>query len=311
MSLNVALLDKSEITKKMISHSLHHYFPKIHRFETEEEFLSHSELSKWDVVIVDWAFKKENKPLALSLQNQSSQPLIVLYRESSLELEQVKYSLKKPIDPKQLRDLISKWVPKANKLKLNSFLTYPSTLKPDEKEAEKKASQDKEVLFDLPPIDSSKKTEVPFIEKTTPPSSSKPSHPSSKPSLSPFPQSQPPSTEKGLDTKIILKVLDEYKNTLEFEQLMEKALKGYGEQMMKKIVEKEGLNLLEKTIDSYKDSPVFYEQIQKVLKNYLEKESPLQKNLEQRLLSFAEKKFPEIAKKIIEKEIQKLLNEVR
>ena len=304
MSLSVALLDKSEITKKMISHSLHHYFPKIHRFETEEEFLSHSELSKWDVVIVDWAFKKENKPLALSLQNQSSQPLIVLYRESSLELEQVKYRLKKPIDPKQLRDLISKWVPKANKLKLNSFLTYPSTLKPDEKEEKKKEPQDKEVLFDLPPIDSTKKTEASFIEKTTPPSSS-------KPSLAPFPQNQAPSTEKSLDTKIILKVLDEYKNTLEFEQLMEKALKGYGEQMMKKIVEKEGLNLLKKTIDSYKDSPVFHEQIQKVLKNYLEKESPLQKNLEQRLLSFAEKKFPEIAKKIIEKEIQKLLNEVR
>ena len=128
MGLNVALIDKSEITQKMISHSLHYYSAKIHRFENLEDLLAQSSKIKPDVAFIDWDLKKGKESIALEAQNKINDfPLIVLYRNSSdPQLEKAKNRIKKPIDANALRKMVIHMVPKAGRFKIDQFLVYPN-----------------------------------------------------------------------------------------------------------------------------------------------------------------------------------------
>ena len=128
MGLNVALIDKSEITQKMISHSLHYYSAKIHRFENLEDLLAQSSQIKPDVAFIDWDLKKGKESIALEAQNKINDfPLIILYRNSSdPQLEKAKNRIKKPIDANALRKMVVHIVPKAARFKIDQFLVYPN-----------------------------------------------------------------------------------------------------------------------------------------------------------------------------------------
>ncbi|MCY4512093.1 MAG: hypothetical protein OXB86_00220, partial [Bdellovibrionales bacterium] len=109
--------------------------------------------------------------------------------------------------------------------------------------------------------------------------------------------------------EMILKILHEYKDTLEFESLMEKALKNYGDKMVKQIVAQDSQNIIQKAFASYKDTPQFKTDMGDFLKEYLEKNGDIKKQMEKTLMSFIQTQLPVLAKELIETEIKKLLNE--
>ena len=126
MGLNIALIDKSEIIKKMLSHSLHYFGAEIHRFENLASFPKNE---SFDLVFIDWDLKMGTQPLALMAQEQIKQtPIVVLHRDSQdTQLEKFHHQLKKPINANLTRELTAQLVPKVNQLKIHKFLQYPSS----------------------------------------------------------------------------------------------------------------------------------------------------------------------------------------
>lgn len=398
MALNVALIDKSEIIKKMISHCLHYYAAQVHRFENVEEMQSRFHQEQPDVVFVDWDLKQGQQPLAFSMKNQTSPPLIVLHRGASAEgLDQIEHRLQKPIDANRLREMVVKLVPKTSQLKIHKFLKYPkkqSSFSEAEKAPASQAqssSWESEEMMDLPNqegvpmelIDPSLKDAIshtPSVSKTAPSAPSESSdedfslpeidqsedYKIEKTSLVARPatkaegsdssavQQKPVDSEKpspqeesspaprifikedidldedtandfapaALSSKasadvadteqnreMILKILNEYKETLEFENLMEKALKNYGDKMVKQIVAQDSQNIIQKAFAGYKETPQFKTDMGFFLKDYLEKNGDIKNQIEKTLMSFIQTQLPVLAKELIEKEIKKLLDE--
>lgn len=126
MGLNIALIDKSEIIKKMLSHSLHYFGAEIHRFENLASFPKNE---SFDLIFIDWDLKMGTQPLALMAQEQIKQtPIVVLHRDSQdTQLEKFHHQLKKPINANLTRELTAQLVPKVNQLKIHKFLQYPSS----------------------------------------------------------------------------------------------------------------------------------------------------------------------------------------
>ena len=116
MGLEVALIDKSEIIEKMISHSLHYFGANIHRFEDLETF---PEEHSFDLVFIDWDIKVGAEPLALKAKERITQtPIVILHRNNSdSKLKAFPHKLKKPIDANLTRELTMQLAPKVNQLK--------------------------------------------------------------------------------------------------------------------------------------------------------------------------------------------------
>lgn len=401
MALNVALIDKSEITKKMISHCLHYYAAQVHRFENLEEMRSRFHQEQPDIVFVDWDLRQGQQPLAFSMKRQVSTPLIVLHRGASAEgLDQMEHRLQKPIDANRLREMVVKLVPKTSQLKIHKFLKYPKK-QPVFAEAdgtkvslEKLAQWESDEMLDLPnqegvpmelmdpsltdaissappPVEDATVKEAPNEEYTLPKidkeagyeiektsiseilsakvkeasaaAQQKPSDSNNPPlQASPSPKAQETSFPKifikedidldedtandfapaALSNKatvdvadteqnreMILKILNEYKDTLEFESLMEKALKNYGDKMVKQIVTKDSQKIIQQAFSGYKETHQFKRDMGAFLKEYLDQNGNVRKQMERYLMSFIQTQLPVLAKELIETEIKKLLNE--
>lgn len=424
MALNVVLIDKSEITKKMISHCLHYYAVQVHRFDNLADMQSRFHQEQPDIVFIDWDLKQGQKPLASSVKSQKSPPLVVLHRGDSAEgLDQMANRLKKPIDANRLREMVVHLVPKTNQLKIHKFLKYPaktssfsetnvaspeisSTPSPPPASGPQLGADE---MMDIPDqegvpadlIDPSLKMKpmegalapsegappssvqgtskeekadesdgLSNMEKTKeykieesfdsstfsvkvkeaahssgqqktavpePPPAKQPTPPPPSPPKSQ--ESDPPkifikedidldedtandfapaalsnkATVNVMDTEqnreMILKILNEYKDTLEFEGLMEKSLKNYGTKMVKQIISKDSQQIIQQAFAGYKDTPQFKADMVGFLKEYLEQHLDISKQIEKSLTVFIRKQFPILAKEVIEQEIQKLLNE--
>ena len=402
MALNVVLIDKSEITKKMISHCLHYYAAQVHRFENLEEMQSRFHQEQPDVVFVDWDLKQGQQPLAFSMKKQSASPLIVLHRGAPSEsLNQMEHRLQKPIDANRLREMVVKLVPRTSQLKIHKFLKYPKKqpsftedtgkpraestqwesdemmdlpnqegvpmelINPSLEDAVSNASSPKEDSpvqkapeageggYTLPNVDkmegyeiekssvsamlSSKTREVSAVAQQKPVDEEKPSLHSAPPAKGQEP-TQPKifikedidldedtandfapaalsnqATADVADTEqnreMILKILNEYKDTLEFESLMEKALRNYGDKMVKQIVAQDSRTIIQKAFSDYTGTPQFKTDMGGFLAAYLEKNETVKKQIEKTLVSFVRTQLPVLAKEIIETEIKKLLDE--
>ena len=417
MAINVALIDKSEITKKMISHCLHYYAVQVHRFENLEDMQSRFHQEQPDIVFIDWDLKKDKTPLASSVKNQASPPLVVLHRGDSAEgLDQMKNRLKKPIDANRLREMVVHLVPKTNQLKIHKFLKYPArqpsfskddtdspissvppaiegawggdemldlpdqegvpadlidpSLKmnpmggastssksrsPSPVQDTSKGEQVDEG-YNLPSLDKTedyqieKQSDSPALSAKTKAASPAGQQKTSAPKPPPVNQPPLPSSPKSQETdppkifikedidldedtandfapaalsnkttinvadteqnrEMILKILNEYKDTLEFEGLMEKSLKNYGTKMVKQIVTQNSKQIIQQAFSGYRETPQFKEDMIGFLKEYLEQHSDVNKQIEKSLTAFIKKQLPILAKAVIEQEVQKLLNE--
>ena len=125
MGLNIALIDKSEIIKKMLSHSLHYFGADVHRFE---DLRALPKEDVFDLVFIDWDLKMGTQPLALMARERITHtPIVILHRNSKdTQLEDF-HQLKKPIDANLTRKLTAQLVPKVNQLKIHDFLQYPTS----------------------------------------------------------------------------------------------------------------------------------------------------------------------------------------
>ena len=154
MSFQVALIDKSEIVQKMLSHCLHYFAAKVSRFDDLEKSQSHFLDQKPDVVFVDWEAKGEGQELIYSvIEKMNPVPVILLYRSNqasqieAIPSHKIPHKLTKPLNPKSVRDLFTSLIPEVKDSGLHKFLKFPKT------EKEKKEQQVSE-----PPPSSQKTT---------------------------------------------------------------------------------------------------------------------------------------------------------
>ena len=124
MGLNVALIDTSEIIRKMLSHSLYYFGANVQRYENLSSFPPEED---FDLIFVDWELKEGDHPLALVMKEKVKKtPVVALHRESADHLDFPHY-LKKPINANLTRELVLRLSEKAQQLKIHKFLAYPDS----------------------------------------------------------------------------------------------------------------------------------------------------------------------------------------
>ena len=134
MNIHVALIDKSEIVKKMLSHCLYYFAPEVSRFDNLEDCLSHYSDKKPDIVFVDWGIKKGEKLLISSVIKEFKEtPIVLIYQTdhhiqvNQIPKEEIKYRIAKPLVPEAIRNLFIELVPKAKESKIHAFLKFPQS----------------------------------------------------------------------------------------------------------------------------------------------------------------------------------------
>ncbi|MGI9548962.1 MAG: hypothetical protein ACR2M7_03145 [Bdellovibrionales bacterium] len=314
MSLNVVLIDKSEVIKKMLSHCLHYYSAEIHRVENLEDLKNHQP----DLIFIDWDLKQGEEPLAVSAGKNIKQiPYIVIYRnEEDAEIKSIKNKIKKPLDANLLREMVANLVPKIGQSTIHNFLKFPnhsdsqadsdadpqtdSDAKntPPQKANEKRASKTKAKTF-LRPEDLTLEEDAslnPIGDQT---------------SSAPLQKSSPSSASKSNNEKdeMILKILSEYKNTLGFEKILDQSLQKYAQKITQKILEKDDGSLLKQSISDLKKEEGFKNLILQTLSEYVREHSVFRTLFEEELRKFIAKDLPTLTKKVIEKEIKKILED--
>ena len=132
MKIQVGLLDGSEIIKKMLSHCLHYFVINLHAFKTWDECLLNTHNQNLNILFIDWDMSHGNDRLIdLAQQKLHSIPTVLMHRqEAEKELfsrnpKLTPHRIKKPLNPKIVREVFSKIVPQVQKDSIHSFLQYP------------------------------------------------------------------------------------------------------------------------------------------------------------------------------------------
>ena len=95
-----------------------------------------------------------------------------------------------------------------------------------------------------------------------------------------------------LSDKDILRVLNKYKDTFEFQKLMEKALSGYAKETVANILQGNKMtDLLQQPLTEFKESKKFQELVERQIIQYVKKQLPL------------------LIKEIVEREIKKIIGD--
>ena len=146
MSLHIALIDKSEVIQKMFLHCLYYYTVQVHRFNNFEEYLKHFDNKKPNLIFIDWEIKQGEQALIYTaIEQLRPTPLVLLYRKemekelSNIPKGQIPYRIKKPIKPKELRDISTELIPELKNSVLHSFLKFPKSAEEKEQEQNKPA----------------------------------------------------------------------------------------------------------------------------------------------------------------------------
>ena len=133
MSFQVALIDKSEIVQKMLSHCLHYFSAEVSRFDSLEACQSYFKDKKLEIVFVDWEIKKRDLAVIHSaMETFQPVPVVLLYRNGHVPLDfissdKIPYKIQKPLEPKAVRDIFMKLVPDIKESAIHSFLRFPKS----------------------------------------------------------------------------------------------------------------------------------------------------------------------------------------
>ena len=147
MGIHVALIDKSEIIHKMLLHCLYYHTVQAHRFNNLTEYLEKFNNEKPSLVFVDWDIKQENKALIYRAREHfHPTPFVLLYRHTAenelsvISKDQVPYRIKKPLNPKEVRDICAELIPELKDSVLHSFLKFPKSKEEKKQEPNKLTS---------------------------------------------------------------------------------------------------------------------------------------------------------------------------
>ena len=134
MSFQVALIDKSEIVRKMLSHCLQYFSAEVSRFDNLEACQSHFKAKKPEIVFMDSGEIKEGGKSLIdsAMLTFKPAPVVLLYREdyasqNVLTMGQIPHKIKKPLDPKAVRDVFTELIQEVKESKIHPFLRFPKT----------------------------------------------------------------------------------------------------------------------------------------------------------------------------------------
>ena len=126
MSLEILLMDKSPHIKKTLHYFLYHYAPVIHCFNEGGELTEEMKTRPPDIVFLDSGELGRQECLS---SFQQKPPVVLMYRDSAILKDNAgrcQGQLKKPIDPKELEQIVSHLVPKIQNLKLGPYVQFPA-----------------------------------------------------------------------------------------------------------------------------------------------------------------------------------------
>ena len=157
MGIYAALIDRSEIVQKMLSHCLYYFAVEVLRFDSFEESRPNLSDKKPDIIFVDWSLKKGNKAVVYSVIEEMKQtPVVLLYRSAEVDQvnaipdDEIPRKIKKPLNPKTVRDILMELVPKAKESRIHPFLKFPKTEKKVEDVPESHTNQNIEGRIAVP-----------------------------------------------------------------------------------------------------------------------------------------------------------------
>ncbi len=132
MALDIVLYDTSPTVQKIFSHILYSYAPNVYRTDQPKELIEKVKSQKPDLVFVDYSVSLQpDKKIDEQVQKNilESTPLVLMVRgntiSSDLESYPARAILKKPISADQLKELITRFVPKAKSNLLTKHLRFP------------------------------------------------------------------------------------------------------------------------------------------------------------------------------------------
>ena len=151
LSIHVALIDKSEVICKMISHCLYYHTVQVHRFDSFEDYLANND-KKPSLIFIDWEIKQGDRPLIFTaIEQVHSVPFVLIYRKDlynevlTVPKNQIPHRIRKPLNPKEVRDVCTGLIPELKSSAFHTFLKFPKSAE------EKKQEQDKSAPAPTPP----------------------------------------------------------------------------------------------------------------------------------------------------------------
>ena len=161
MGIEIILYDSSPVVQKIFLHVLYHYNPTIHRIDQTSNLLEKIQYSKPDIIFIDASFSQDIKNQVDKTQLNNIPVILMAKTElnpeewpSHLAIE----FLKKPISADKLRNLVTRFVPKAKKNILTTHLKFPPIPDFVENEEEHEA-------INLQHITSQEKNHTPLLEE--------------------------------------------------------------------------------------------------------------------------------------------------
>ena len=157
MGICAALIDRSDIVQKMLSHCLYYFAVEVLRFDSFEESRPNLFDKKPDIIFVDWSLKNGDKAVVYSVIEEMKQtPVVLLYRSADIDQvkaisdDEIPLRIKKPLNPKTVRDILMELVPKAKESRIHPFLKFPKTEKKMEDISESYTNQNIESRIAVP-----------------------------------------------------------------------------------------------------------------------------------------------------------------
>ncbi len=365
MSFHVALVDKSEIIKKMLSHCLYYFSADVLRFDQLRDIKNHFSDKNPDIIFMDWDVGGGEEAVSSAINEVQPTPMVLLYRsEDEVQISStalnLPHKIKKPLDPKAVRDVFTKLVPQAKDSKIHPFLKFPkSSVKKESAPTQEAPSSSHLKGKPVAGEQDKKDMQKPFPEVSTKPTPAKerlshtssaiaPEQPVKKTTdvLSPIAnkafsihRSSPresvdlankknlsgkkidkeninidentqndlaPMAIKSesdlkraqdiknwkLSEKDILRVLNKYKDSLEFQELMEGVLSEYAKKTVTNILQGDKVvDLLRQPLNEFKEGEKF--------KALVEKE----------IIQYVRKNLPILLKEVVEQEIKKIIGD--
>ncbi len=128
MGIEIILYDSSPVVQKIFHHVLYHYRPTVHRIDDTSKLVEKIQYNKPDIIFIDFTFSQDIKK-QLGDERFKNIPVILMAKTElnpeALQASSARDFLQKPISADKLRNLVTRFVPKAKRNILNKHLKFP------------------------------------------------------------------------------------------------------------------------------------------------------------------------------------------
>ena len=280
MALSVALIDKSQIVEKMLTHSLHYYAVDVLRFDSLEAYKSENFKKKPSAIFID---------SSISIPDSLSQDFVVIMeRGAKPSLQTPPFRINKPLDPVQVREVFQKSCPELKGSKFHEFLEHPESTFEGVSIAE--PEKKKEEIEKLAPDFEEEEVKKQSLQNETEETSQDKTFNMDTKDMAPMAMSSKKSSISGEDLKSLV---DEITSQLDFKELLEGAINSQARLQAQ--------NLIRSATDKKGFSQSFLEEF--------EKSKEFKQMIQDQILIYLKKQLPLTLKEVVSKEIKKITEE--